>query len=156
MKILEAKKEDIPTLLQLINEVQELHINWDSKKYKKIKKYEVIEWLRKLLDDKNVKILIASENSKAIGYVIAKIHNREENAFIYPAQLIEIDQICVAEKYRNKGVGKRLVDEVKSYAKKLGIDTLFLFVLDKNSDAIRAYTKMGFKTAGRRMFLNIV
>lgn len=151
----EAKKKDIPALFELINEVHTLHINWFPEWYKKIKKDEVIEWLRKLLNDKEVKIIIAFMGAEAIGYVIAKIENREENAFRYPAQLMEIDQICVTEKHRNQGVGKRLVEEVKGYAKKLGINTIFLSVLAKNSSAVRAYTNMGFKTIGKRMFLNM-
>ena len=155
MKILEAKEKDIPALFELINEVHALHINWFPKWYKKIKKDEVIEWLKKLLDDNNIKILIAFMDSEAIGYVIAKIVNREEDAFRYSAQLMEIDQICVTEKHRNRGIGKRLVEEIKGYAKKLSINTIFLSVLAKNSSAVRAYTRMGFKTIGKRMYLNM-
>jgi ribosomal protein S18 acetylase RimI-like enzyme len=126
MKILEAKETDLPSLIELNSEVQELHINWNPEKFKKVSKNEIIEWLMELLNDKTVKVLIAFMDSKAVGYAIAKILKREGNVFIYPSQFIEIDQIAVTKKYRNKNVGKKLVEEIKNHAQKIGINTLSL------------------------------
>jgi ribosomal protein S18 acetylase RimI-like enzyme len=155
MKILEAKETDLPSLIELNSEVQELHINWNPEKFKKVSKNEIIEWLMELLNDKTVKVLIAFMDSKAVGYAIAKILKREGNVFIYPSQFIEIDQIAVTKKYRNKNVGKKLVEEIKNHAQKIGINTLSLSVLARNSNAIKAYTNMGFEPEGIKMIFKL-
>lgn len=155
MKIQEAKEKDIPILVELNNEVQKLHIKWNPEKFREINKNGVIEWFKELFNDKNVKVLIAFMDSKAVGYVIAKLLKREDNVFIYPSKFIEIDQIVVTEKYRNKGVGKELVEEVKNYAKSLGINLILLSVLAKNTSAIKAYANMGFESETIRMSLKL-
>ncbi len=155
MKILEAREADIPLLIELNNELQELHINWDHERYKKANKKEIAEWLGKLLKNKSVKILIAFIDSEVVGYVVAKVIKREENVFIYPSQFIEIDQIVVTEKWRNKGVGRGLIEEIKRHAKKIGINTLSLAVFARNSNAIDAYRRMGFESEGIKMTLKL-
>lgn len=61
----------------------------------------------------------------------------------------------MAKDSRHKGIGKRLVEEVKNHAKNLSINTVSLFVLAKNSNAIQAYTNMGFETEGIKMNLEL-
>lgn len=155
MKILEAKETDIPLLIELNREIQDLHVDWNPERYKKINENEGIAWFRDLLNDKNVKILIAFIDSEVVGYVIAKVLKREENVFIYPSQFIEIDQIVVTEKYRNMGVGRALVEGIKNHAREIGINTLSLSVLARNSNAIKAYTSMGFEPEGIKMTLKL-
>jgi diamine N-acetyltransferase len=155
MKIIEATEEDIPTLIKLNNEAQKLHIDLAPEKYKKIKNDEITKWLTDLLNDQNVKILIAFIDSVPIGYTIARIMVREENAFKYSQKFIEIDHIVISKNYRSKGYGKRLIDEIKKYAKSLKIDTISLFVFSKNSSAVKAYEKMGFEPEGIKMTLNL-
>ena len=155
LKILEATKEDIPSLIKLNNEVQELHRNWYPEIFKKLDSNELKQWFIEALGNINTKIHIAFIDSFPVGYLISKIINREENVFKYSSKCMDIDQIVISEKYRNKGIGKKILEEVTSYAKGLGIITISLSVLTKNSNAINAYTKMGFEPESIKMTLTL-
>ena len=54
-----------------------------------------------------------------------------------------IDDICVDENNRKKGIGKALYDEVISYARKNGFYNVTLNVWNCNPGAVRFYEKMG-------------
>jgi len=64
---------------------------------------------------------------------------------------IEIDDLCVDEKYRKKGIGKRLFEEVKTYSKENGINFIELMVWEFNENARKFYENMGMKIRINRM-----
>lgn len=55
----------------------------------------------------------------------------------------------VAPAHRRSGLGKRLMDEVQSWAQSLGIGQLQLMVTSNNSTAQDFYVKCGFARTGR-------
>ena len=58
---------------------------------------------------------------------------------------LNIDAICVDEKYRGKGIGTKILESVKEIAKSKECTDLYLTVNQENENAIRAYEKFGFK-----------
>ena len=50
-----------------------------------------------------------------------------------------------------KGIGKKLFDEVKAYAKKMKVNYIELMVWKFNQDVMKFYKKMGMKTRTKRM-----
>lgn len=56
-----------------------------------------------------------------------------------------ITGLSVTENYRKKGYGTALINECIKTAKENGFDKVYLYA-EKNSDAHRLYTKLGFKT----------
>ncbi|MBT8307546.1 MAG: GNAT family N-acetyltransferase [Maribacter sp.] len=48
-------------------------------------------------------------------------------------------------KYRGRGVNTRIIEELKQWSYSKGLQEIRLTVYDKNSIAIRAYEKVGFK-----------
>ncbi len=155
MKIVEATIKDIEILIKLNKEVQDLHIELAPAKYKKIKDEEISEWLNEVLNNDDIKILIGVIDSEPVGYSIARIVRREENAFKYAHNYIEVDQIAIKEAFRNKGYGKRFIGEIKQYAKTLGMHSVTLFVVAKNVSAVKAYEAMGFESEGIKMALDL-
>jgi len=62
----------------------------------------------------------------------------------------ELENIVVALSARQKGLGKRLLEELVSRAKQRNSDAVFLEVRDSNRPARGLYEKAGFREAGRR------
>ena len=64
---------------------------------------------------------------------------------------IEIDEMCINEQFRKKGIGKKLFEDVKNYAKEINANYIELMVWDFNQSAMKFYEKMGMKTRIKRM-----
>jgi RimJ/RimL family protein N-acetyltransferase len=58
--------------------------------------------------------------------------------------------LMVAEEYRRRGIGKRLLDEAVAWARASGIVKLELHVFPWNEPAIALYESFGFEREGYR------
>ncbi|MEM8860015.1 MAG: N-acetyltransferase [Chloroflexota bacterium] len=67
-----------------------------------------------------------------------------------PEEVYLIDAVSVAKASRGKGAGKVLVEACLEDAKKRGLPTATLEVLEENEVVIRLYKRLGFKTVGKR------
>lgn len=61
-----------------------------------------------------------------------------------------ITNIAVIPKYRKKGYGKKLVENILQYCSNNDIDRVTLEVRESNNAAKKLYIKMGFEAAGIR------
>jgi ribosomal protein S18 acetylase RimI-like enzyme len=97
------------------------------------------------------KIFVAEENEKIVGHCIVKIRQIKEHPFLHDMTNIEIDDLCIDEKYRHKGLGKELFEEVKKYAKEKNIKTMELGVWEFNINAKGFYEHIGMKIRHYKM-----
>lgn len=103
MKIRPAKKEDINQIYNLGKNTKELQF---SKKMNFHDKIELQEFIKHPKD--NI-LLISEEDSKLCGFLYAKI--------VSPTWCI-LDNLVVAEKCRNQGIGHELLNEFYKMLKK--------------------------------------
>ncbi len=68
--------------------------------------------------------------------------------FKYDKEGVELDIISVRKEFQRKGIGKKLMENVEKYAKKLGKKYVYLFVSSSNFGARIFYAKLGFEIAG--------
>ncbi len=85
-------------------------------------------------------IAAKSETDDFLGY--AGMYSAADEGYIY--------NIAVCEKYRLKGVGSALLNNLLEHSKKLGLSFLSLEVRISNLNAIKFYEKIGFKKIGIR------
>jgi ribosomal protein S18 acetylase RimI-like enzyme len=57
---------------------------------------------------------------------------------------LEVEKLYFLEKYKKKGLGKRMMTCVRELADKLGTDLIWLAVIDTNASAITFYENNGF------------
>ena len=57
---------------------------------------------------------------------------------------VELEKIYVLPEFKEKGIGEAALSELIGSLKKQGIKTLFLYVIDANTNAITFYKKQGF------------
>jgi ribosomal protein S18 acetylase RimI-like enzyme len=68
---------------------------------------------------------------------------------------LEIEDLCVDEKYRGKGIGKKLFEEAIKHGKENGVKFIELSVWEFNQNAKIFYEHAGMKVKTNRMELNI-
>ena len=57
---------------------------------------------------------------------------------------LEVQRIYVLKEYKNKSIGKKLINKAIEIAKKKNLEYIWLGVWEKNINAIRFYEKQGF------------
>ena len=115
-----------------------------SATYAKESQFDDAEWLRRterMNGDKGVGFL-AMDGDAGCGIVGAFLDAND----VTQAQLVSM---WMAPTYRQRGVGRLLVNEVLSWARRRGACTLLLMVTSNNEPAIRFYERLGFTRTGR-------
>ena len=153
MNIRLAKVNDIENIINLQVQTFEIHLKARPDWFKETPLN--FDYIKNMIEAKDGDIFIAEENNKIIGYCIIYIRKYKDHAIFEDMENIEIDEMCIDENYRKKGIGKKLFDQVKIYGKGINAGSIELQVWDFNKDAIKFYEKMGMKTRIKRMELKI-
>jgi ribosomal protein S18 acetylase RimI-like enzyme len=115
-----------------------------SATYAKESQFDDAEWLRRverMNGEKGIGFL-AMDGEHACGIVGAFLDANDATR----AQLVSM---WTAPVYRQRGVGRLLVNEVLAWARRRRARTLLLMVTSNNEPAIRFYEKLGFTRTGR-------
>ena len=117
---------------EYINFDQSLNMNWTySEKGEK--------YFKKLIQDGTV--WVAEDNNKIIGYLAGSIYGKLSYS---TKTLAELDNFYIDENYRRKGIGKRLVFELKKYCIYNEIDEIKVSSKASNNNAKEFYENNGF------------
>lgn len=151
MEISRAKDSDKEKVLELLNQVLEIHhqIRPDIFMPGKTKYSE--EMLLDMFKDDNNPIYVARENDEVLGYAFCELRSVPFSTTMVPHKSLFIDDLCVDKNIRSKGVGKALFDYVKQEAKKMGCYEVTLNVWEGNDSAISFYKKMGMQVKEYQM-----
>ena len=141
--IKKAQEKDVDRLYDMLGQVQNLHAEGRPDVFKKgahkYGKQEIIE----LLTKKNFHVDVAVAGDQAIGYVFCEVIEKEQTDNLFALKTYYIDDLCVDEKFRGKGVGRALYQFAKRDAQKKGCDSLTLNVWELNQSAKNFYQKIG-------------
>lgn len=89
--------------------------------------------------------LVAEVENKLVGYIMCKIEygfsNFKKLGFVKKGHVVSV---AVLPDYRQKGIGRALVEESMMGVKLKKSDELYLEVRCSNNEAIRLYEKLGF------------
>jgi GNAT superfamily N-acetyltransferase len=85
-----------------------------------------------------------------IGYL--KINLGQAQTELKDDQALEIERIYVRKAYHGKKVGQVLYEKAMDIAGEIGVNYVWLGVWEKNSKAIRFYTKNGFVPFDKHIF----
>lgn len=82
-------------------------------------------------------------------YIIEPVLDKKDIKGLY------IQNICVDERFRGKGIGSSLIDYFFQYAQSKNYNCVFLDVGIKNETAKRLYEKKGFHVISKKMITSI-
>ncbi|MDM8522787.1 GNAT family N-acetyltransferase [Desulfococcaceae bacterium HSG8] len=155
MKIKQADNQDIEQLAMLNAEVQAVHVNLFPSLFREASHEAMSKMLRQKLEDESTIILVAEDETQLAGYMILRKQILPEFTLINERKCGYIDQVCVSEKYRKKGIFRSLLYEAKRVVSEWGIDRIELDVWSDNQSARDAFIRSGFRTYNEKMMLNL-
>jgi ribosomal protein S18 acetylase RimI-like enzyme len=147
--IRKASEKDLETLHKFEQGVVEAERPFDSTLGKGLIHYYN---LPKLIQSPKAELLVAEVNNKIIASGYARIDKSEE--YLAHTHHVYFGFMYVLPEYRGKGVNKKIMDELKKWAKEQNVTELRLEVYIENESAIRAYEKLGFEQHMVRMKLD--
>ena len=152
MLIRRAEITDIPDILRLLVQVCNVHqaIRPDIFKRDGVKYTE--SDLTELLADDTRPVWCAVEDGQFLGYCFCQWESIPEAAVGFARKELYIDDLCVDEAARGKGVATALFRFVTDTAKAEGANFITLNVREGNS-ALQFYEKMGMKP--RKVFMDL-
>ncbi len=145
MEISRAKSEDKEKVLELLNQVLEIHHQIRPDIFMPGKTKYTKEMLEDMFKDDNNPIYVARENGDVLGYAFCQLMEVPFSTTMVPHKSLFIDDLCVDSNIRSKGVGKALFEYVKNEAKRLGCYEVTLNVWEGNDAAISFYKKMNMQ-----------
>ena len=152
MLIRRAEIADIPEILRLLVQVCNVHqdIRPDIFKRDGVKYTE--SDLTELLADESRPVWCAVEDGQLLGYCFGQWEETPDGSVGFARRELYIDDLCVDESARGKGVATALFRYVTTIAKSEGANFITLNVWEGNS-ALRFYEKMGMKP--RKVFMDL-
>lgn len=151
MTIQKANQTHIPGLIRLLYQVGGVHhdIRPDIFRAGAIKYTETD--LEILLKDENRPVFVAMEDENVLGYCFCVIEDCRGTTVLTDRVEIYIDDLCVEESCRGRGIAKALYRHVCGWAKEMGCAFVTLNVWCGNDNAMKFYEKMGMTP--RKIFM---
>lgn len=143
--ICRGSEKHIPGMIELLKQVGQVHHEGRPDLFRDgAQKYNEAD-LRKLLQDKNRPIFIAEEDGKVLGYGFCMIKRTAGDPVLADYTTLYIDDLCVDENCRSKGIGKQLYAHILAFARELHCNSVTLNVWAFNESAKGFYEALGMK-----------
>ncbi len=90
-------------------------------------------------------IFVAEDAGIVVGYTCVLARVRSDDVSDEPREYALVKDLVVLSNYRNRGIGRRLLDASEAYARDHGAACLQIAALAANAVARALYTERGFK-----------
>ncbi|MFK7691427.1 GNAT family N-acetyltransferase [Paenibacillus sp. HJGM_3] len=98
---------------------------------------------------------VIPQTDEIIAYAILNTERTGARTIFRQRTMIYINDLCVREEFRKKGIGRQMFQYILDYAKKMNVDAVELDVFASNQEAVRLYESIGMKEKIRRMELKL-
>jgi ribosomal protein S18 acetylase RimI-like enzyme len=145
MEIRFAEAKDVTGILALLRQVGQVHHQGRPDIFRQgAQKYGASQILA-MLDSSKTPIFVAVAEEKILGYGFCQVKNYDHDPVFTNRTEIYIDDLCVDENCRGRGIGKEIYHEILRYAKMRKATAVTLNVWCCNTEAMAFYEKMGLK-----------
>jgi ribosomal protein S18 acetylase RimI-like enzyme len=145
MKIRFATEADIPGMIDLLQQVGEVHHRIRPDLFRSgAQKYDEAA-LKALLADPSRPILIADAEGQVAGYCFCIFQETKGDSVLCDRKVLYIDDLCVDERCRGQGIAGALYEKTCAFARRSGCRAVTLNVWCGNDGAMKFYEKMGMK-----------
>ena len=135
-----AKGEDIPRILELLVQVNMVHHNGRPDLFKgPTTKYNADELKTLLADDQRPVFVYRDESGRVLGYAFCILKEVRGDQLMQDIRTLYIDDLCVDENCRGRGVGSALYRHVLDYARQERCYNVTLNVWSLNAPAMAFY-----------------
>ena len=155
MSVRFARPEDLERVNELRRQVNDVHVAGRPDVFKPGFPAELRDHVYTIFNDPDQKIAVYELNGNVVAAAVLKHHKKPESPFSYANEFLDIDEICVDEKYRRRGIASEMMDFIREYAKSEGFKKIELNMWEFNQGALAFYEEIGFKTYRRYMELPV-
>lgn len=141
-----ATSADLPSLGRLGALLVQEHHDFDALRFLAASDQtpdRYASFLGSQLDDPDVVLLVAENDTNVIGYTYAAIESYDWMSLRGPAAVLH--DVVVDPGYRGRGVGRLLLDATLSHLKSRGAPRVVLSTAQRNEPAQRLFERMGFR-----------
>lgn len=143
-----ARLSHLSDLVRLASQAQALHAQISSGDFKSVvDEDELRDLFCALIDRADSHVAVAEIGEKTEGFIWADVQNRPETALTYPITELFLQQICIDERYRRKGIGAALMRYLENFALKIGAEEIALGTWVGNATAQNFFRSLGYETA---------
>ena len=154
VKIRRAETRDIPALLALLSQVLELHAKIRPDIFVPGTTKYTETALAALLAEEEKPVYVAVDAvDRVLGYAFCVLKHAPAGGFIRPITVMYIDDLCVDEAARGRGLGRMLFQHVTAEARRLGCYEITLNVWEGNDSARHFYESLGMSPKSTQMEL---
>lgn len=153
MTIRLAKPEELEKVNALRKQVYDLHAQGNPQVFKSEFSDEISNHIYTIWNDPEQDIIVSEHKGRIVGFAVLHHIHMPVSPFMKERDYLDIEEFCVDESWRRRGVGTKLIAYIRYYALEHGIHRVELSVWTFNDAAIKLYESMGFKTFRRYMDL---
>lgn len=144
MELRDAQERDIDRILDLLAQVNRVHAEGRPDLFRLGTKYGREE-LAAILADPDRPVFVAEEDGTVLGYCFGEVERIAGDSIRIDETSLYIDDLCVDEAARGKGVGRLLYDHAVHWAKERSFDAVTLNVWECNPGARAFYEALGMR-----------
>jgi len=148
-----AEISDFKRVQSLKMQVHQKHINFESTYFKKIDNFLTENMFEESINDKTLFIL--EDDKQILGYFLIEIHEAKNHQIMADHKALFVVDLCVDEKYTNKGYGSKIFEKMEQIAKEKDCNIIELNVWEKNIKAKNFYLKKGMRVKYSNMVKEI-
>lgn len=138
-----AVEKDIPSLMELLKQVNKVHYDGRPDLFKLETKYSLDELSKIIADDDTPVFVCENEDGEILGHGFCVMQRPENTRLLTDILTLYIDDICVDESARGMHVGEAIYEHIIEYARSKGCYNVTLNVWSCNPGAMKFYEKMG-------------
>lgn len=147
-----ARPEDRTAIEALAQQVHSLHVQWRPDLYAPADELWPQERFDAAVAERQ--LFAAKIDEQIVGYVLVKVRHYDMTGHVKRSVLL-VDEICVDEALRNRGIGTEMMIEVRAIAHAFGCTDMQLGVYPQNNEALAFYQKCGFRIRSIDMQMKI-
>jgi len=147
-----ARPRDRAAVNRLAQQIHTLHVTWRPDIYEAAVELYPEDRFEAVIKDRE--LYVAVLNDQLVAYVLVRISMADWRGVVRRKVML-IDEICVDEDFRRKGIGSQMMNEIKILAKAFGCTDLQLSVYPQNDDAVSFYQKNGLMIQDIKMQMKL-
>lgn len=152
IEIRPTKESDYESVMKIMSQVQDMHVQWRPDIYKYNDKLFTEEIFKNIV--KSGTFFVTEINNTVVGVLEITFRHIESPAHV-TRDVIFVDTMAIDEKYRGKGIGHKMFEFLKIMKIEKNMDGIELQVNAKNIAAYEMYKKYGFTEKSINMELLI-
>ena len=140
-----AETRDIPGIIALLRQIGGVHYDIRPDIFRADAVKYTPEQVAELLKNPDRPIFVCDDEGEVAGYCLCQVLRYEGHPVLADRTELYLDDLCVDENRRGRGIGHVLYNHAEAYAREIGCRFLTLNVWCGNDGGIRFYENAGLK-----------